>query len=132
MEEISAEEKRLLEIENSKFLGGDMEHTHLVKGLDYQLLQKAKAEASKASAEDLVDDEREAEAAENRLPGKKRRGSKKGAGTVTCRTRIARGVFNTLFNSEPPMRNVLFQTGRRRRYLVVSCDFGLCWPSQSR
>lgn len=27
-------------IQNSKFLGGDMEHTHLVKGLDYALLQK--------------------------------------------------------------------------------------------
>ena len=31
---------RKLEIEQSKFLGGDMEHTHLVKGLDYALLQK--------------------------------------------------------------------------------------------
>jgi hypothetical protein len=28
-------------IQQSKFLGGDMEHTHLVKGLDYALLQKA-------------------------------------------------------------------------------------------
>lgn len=27
-------------IEDSKFLGGDLEHTHLVKGLDYALLQK--------------------------------------------------------------------------------------------
>lgn len=27
-------------IQESKFLGGDMEHTHLVKGLDYALLQK--------------------------------------------------------------------------------------------
>jgi IK cytokine len=27
-------------IEESKFLGGDLEHTHLVKGLDYALLQK--------------------------------------------------------------------------------------------
>ena len=29
-------------IEESKFLGGDLEHTHLVKGLDYALLQKVK------------------------------------------------------------------------------------------
>lgn len=29
-------------IANSKYLGGDMEHTHLVKGLDYALLQKVK------------------------------------------------------------------------------------------
>jgi len=26
--------------EKSKYLGGDMDHTHLVKGLDYALLQK--------------------------------------------------------------------------------------------
>ena len=30
-------------IEESKFLGGDIEHTHLVKGLDYALLRKTRA-----------------------------------------------------------------------------------------
>ena len=34
------EEHRKQPIQESKFLGGDMEHTHLVKGLDYALLQK--------------------------------------------------------------------------------------------
>ena len=34
------EEQRKKEIHESKYLGGDMEHTHLVKGLDYSLLQK--------------------------------------------------------------------------------------------
>lgn len=29
-----------ISIEESKFLGGDLEHTHLVKGLDFALLQK--------------------------------------------------------------------------------------------
>jgi hypothetical protein len=29
-----------ISVEDSKFLGGDVEHTHLVKGLDYALLQK--------------------------------------------------------------------------------------------
>ena len=29
-----------ISVENSKFLGGDLQHTHLVKGLDYALLQK--------------------------------------------------------------------------------------------
>ncbi|KRX64275.1 Transcription initiation factor TFIID subunit 5 [Trichinella sp. T9] len=33
-------------IEESKYLGGDMEHTHLVKGLDYALLQKVRSEIS--------------------------------------------------------------------------------------
>ena len=31
-----------ISIEESKFLGGDLEHTHLVKGLDFALLQKVR------------------------------------------------------------------------------------------
>lgn len=37
---LDAAERRRQAIQQSKFLGGDMEHTHLVKGLDYALLQK--------------------------------------------------------------------------------------------
>ena len=33
----------MISVEDSKFLGGDLEHTHLVKGLDYALLQKARS-----------------------------------------------------------------------------------------
>lgn len=36
----TAAEIRKRAIQESKFLGGDMEHTHLVKGLDFALLQK--------------------------------------------------------------------------------------------
>ncbi|KAL1205479.1 Suppressor of mec-8 and unc-52-like protein [Cardamine amara subsp. amara] len=36
-----------LSIENSKYLGGDVEHTHLVKGLDYALLNKVRSEIVK-------------------------------------------------------------------------------------
>ena len=42
-------------IQESKFLGGDMEHTHLVKGLDFALLQKVRSEIcnrEKASTEE--------------------------------------------------------------------------------
>lgn len=42
----NADRRRQL-IEESKYLGGDLEHTHLVKGLDYALLQKIKAEIEK-------------------------------------------------------------------------------------
>ena len=35
-------EQRRQAMQESKFLGGDMEHTHLVKGLDYALLQKVR------------------------------------------------------------------------------------------
>ncbi len=33
--------------DQSKYLGGDMEHTHLVKGLDYALLNKQRTEMEK-------------------------------------------------------------------------------------
>ena len=35
-------ERRKQLIQESKYLGGDMEHTHLVKGLDYALLDKVR------------------------------------------------------------------------------------------
>jgi hypothetical protein len=37
-----AAERRRQMIQESKYLGGDMEHTHLVKGLDFALLQKVR------------------------------------------------------------------------------------------
>uniref|UniRef100_A0A915LCK0 Protein Red n=1 Tax=Meloidogyne javanica TaxID=6303 RepID=A0A915LCK0_MELJA len=40
----SAAESRKMQIQKSKYLGGDMEHTHLVKGLDYSLLNKVRTE----------------------------------------------------------------------------------------
>ncbi|XP_034700207.1 suppressor of mec-8 and unc-52 protein homolog 2 [Vitis riparia] len=36
-----------ISIEHSKYLGGDVEHTHLVKGLDYALLHKVRSEIEK-------------------------------------------------------------------------------------
>ncbi|RLN46207.1 hypothetical protein BBJ29_004715 [Phytophthora kernoviae] len=44
---INADEFAHLNAEQSKFLGGDMEHTHLVKGLDYALLAQLKREKEK-------------------------------------------------------------------------------------
>ena len=37
-------------LEQSKFLGGDIEHTHLVKGLDFALLQKVRGGKEEAAA----------------------------------------------------------------------------------
>uniref|UniRef100_A0A3Q3IR74 IK cytokine n=1 Tax=Monopterus albus TaxID=43700 RepID=A0A3Q3IR74_MONAL len=48
----SAAEKRRQLIQESKFLGGDMEHTHLVKGLDFALLQKVRAEITSKEKEE--------------------------------------------------------------------------------
>lgn len=48
---MDAAERRRQMIQESKFLGGDMEHTHLVKGLDYALLQKVKSEITAKETE---------------------------------------------------------------------------------
>jgi len=44
--ELSEAELAKLSIERSKYLGGDIKHTHLVKGLDFALLAKMRAEIS--------------------------------------------------------------------------------------
>ncbi|KJE97968.1 hypothetical protein, variant [Capsaspora owczarzaki ATCC 30864] len=44
------EERRRLEIEQSKFLGGDAKHTHLVRGLDFALLKKEQASIEQANS----------------------------------------------------------------------------------
>lgn len=46
----SAEERQRA-IEQSKYLGGDMEHTHLVKGLDFALLNRIRSELEKEKRE---------------------------------------------------------------------------------
>lgn len=38
-----------MSVEETKYLGGDLEHTHLVKGLDYALLQKVRQQLSAMS-----------------------------------------------------------------------------------
>ncbi|KAK3846134.1 MAG: RED-like protein N-terminal region-domain-containing protein [Linnemannia gamsii] len=42
--------------EQSKFLGGDREHTHLVKGLDYALLKKVRQEEMSENPEEDLDE----------------------------------------------------------------------------
>lgn len=113
---------RKLEIEQSKFLGGDMEHTHLVKGLDYALLQKIRSEQAKRAVEPVADSGEGSSAASS--TAEKSKAAATAAATfaaaaasvqedtpLTFRTKIGRGVYNTLFNKQPAMRNELFQTG---------------------
>ncbi|KAJ3684415.1 hypothetical protein LUZ61_013579 [Rhynchospora tenuis] len=45
--ELGSADAHKLAIEKSKYLGGDLEHTHLVKGLDYALLNKVRSEIEK-------------------------------------------------------------------------------------
>jgi IK cytokine len=44
-----------LTVEQSKLLGGDIEHTHMVKGLDYALLEKMKTDKDESDDEEEED-----------------------------------------------------------------------------
>ena len=48
-EDLVQQQHRVI-IAQSKYLGGDIEHTHLVKGLDFALLQKTRADLSASEA----------------------------------------------------------------------------------
>merc|ERR550532_2972903 len=54
-----AAEMRKKMIHESKYLGGDMEHTHLVKGLDFALLQKVRAEIVSREVVEAEEEEEE-------------------------------------------------------------------------
>jgi IK cytokine len=109
------QERRLAEITESKFLGGDLHHTHLVKGLDYALLDKARADLAAASTQ--------ATSASSTSPSESTGGGAAGPSSSTaaaapgpeavkCVTRVAAGVMDVLFHRKPPVRNELFTPGR--------------------
>ncbi|VDN23947.1 unnamed protein product [Cylicostephanus goldi] len=89
-------------IEESKYLGGDMEHTHLVKGLDYSLLNKVRSEINKSQAEVEAEDELEMAY------------DQKGTEAVEKMSdnKMVRGIHRILFKNELPARNELFGKGR--------------------
>eukprot|EP01114_Cavostelium_apophysatum_P020310 TRINITY_DN6772_c0_g1_i1.p1 TRINITY_DN6772_c0_g1~~TRINITY_DN6772_c0_g1_i1.p1 ORF type:complete len:573 (-),score=195.57 TRINITY_DN6772_c0_g1_i1:19-1737(-) len=129
-------ESREKAIEQSKFLGGDMEHTHLVKGLDFALLTRKKKEmefeeklkelkhAEKQAkiesgeiAEDASDPESEDEPApEEAQPFKiideTKPAQPKKDKTAQIHTRVARGVYFQLFDKKVAAKSELFLPGR--------------------
>ncbi|KAK1788540.1 hypothetical protein P4O66_016969 [Electrophorus voltai] len=104
----SAAEKRRQLIQESKFLGGDMEHTHLVKGLDFALLQKAtkrrvRAEiTSKEREEEDMMEKAQKEVKKDEDPEQK----------IEFKTRLGRNVYRILFKGRQTERNELFLPGR--------------------
>ncbi|KAI1902946.1 hypothetical protein AGOR_G00021570 [Albula goreensis] len=99
----SAAEKRRQLIQESKFLGGDMEHTHLVKGLDFALLQKVRAEiTSKEKEEEDMMEKVQKEVKKDEDPEQK----------IEFKTRLGRNIYRILFKSRQTERNELFLPGR--------------------
>jgi hypothetical protein len=99
----------------SKMLGGDIEHTHLVKGLDFALLEKVRRDMERQAAESA--EEKDAPSTEdaattslnaNDKPPKKE--------SVTFHTGLARNIYNIAMQiAQPPpipQSNELFRPGR--------------------
>ncbi|XP_055340106.1 protein Red-like [Paramacrobiotus metropolitanus] len=127
---LDAAERRRKIIEESKFLGGDIEHTHLVKGLDYALLQKVKAEldSKEEESQPAVEEEEEApktkKSAKDLLSKKPATKLSEQDKTPEFKTRLAKNVYNILFNQEIPQRNQFFIPGRMAFLWDLDDEFG--------
>ncbi|OAY26979.1 suppressor of mec-8 and unc-52 protein homolog 2 [Manihot esculenta] len=88
-----------ISIEKSKYLGGDVEHTHLVKGLDYALLNKVRSEIDKKP--DAADD----------ADGKSR--TPKEDQQLSFRTATAKSVYQCIVKPQTIIKtNEMFLPGR--------------------
>ncbi|KAL6640439.1 hypothetical protein ACP70R_021562 [Stipagrostis hirtigluma subsp. patula] len=88
-----------ISIEKSKYLGGDLEHTHLVKGLDYALLHKVRSEIEKKPD---AEDEKDA----------KSRTTKEDQ-AVSFRTATAKSVYQWIIKPQSIIKaNEMFLPGR--------------------
>lgn len=107
---LDAAERRRQMIQESKFLGGDMEHTHLVKGLDYALLSKVRSEIVVKEHEQEVEMEKLAEEAEE----KEKEEEKILAEEPEYRSIMGKNIHNivTFYRSRHIERNDLFSPGR--------------------
>ena len=127
---IDAAERRRRIIQESKFLGGDMEHTHLVKGLDYALLQKVRSEltvkeleerelaAAAAASEKMA----EAQAAAERLEQERREAED----NMAIKGPMARNIFNLIQarRSKEIQRIELFAPGRMAYVIDLEDESG--------
>lgn len=108
-----AAERRKRMIEESKFLGGDMKHTHLVKGLDYALLHKVKAELVENDDED-DEEELDDKAFEDKIRGRNRRSSESDTKEEDFmpKSTMAANILALLKEEKLSNRNELFLPGR--------------------
>ncbi|XP_015763174.1 PREDICTED: protein Red-like [Acropora digitifera] len=129
----TAAERRRQAIQESKFLGGDMEHTHLVKGLDFALLQKVRSEIAEDEEEDeelnvkkmlsnrvfvfhLVNKSHCSLVCLNREEDDE-------GDEVEFTTKLGQKVYKALFRSRPADRNELFQPGRMAYVFDVEDEY---------
>ena len=128
------QQQHRVSIAQSKYLGGDIEHTHLVKGLDFALLQKMRSELSAAELEKqkAAQAAAEADVARQQAPfGAKKASSRALPGSAAAaepdaksrrlESELARGVQRAVFvSSSRPNRALL--SGRLLLAFDVSPD----------
>ncbi|CAG0898092.1 unnamed protein product [Darwinula stevensoni] len=107
---MDAAERRRQMIQESKFLGGDMEHTHLVKGLDYALLQKEE--------EDEL--EKLATGTDKKAAAVKKEEEEE---NLQFKTKLGRSVYRILFKTMHQERNELFLPGRMAYIIDLEDEF---------
>ncbi|EDW34495.1 GL21550 [Drosophila persimilis] len=126
---IDAAERRRRIIQESKFLGGDIQHTHLVKGLDYALLQKVRSELhSKETEEEEIaaalarEKLAEAAAAAEQLEAERRESEDINA----INGSLARNIYNLVQarRSKEVPRNELFAPGRMAYVIDLDDELG--------
>ncbi|XP_071444453.1 protein Red [Hetaerina americana] len=114
---MDAAERRRQMIQESKFLGGDMEHTHLVKGLDYALLQKVRSEIQ-------VKEQEEEDEMESLMRNKRERRDAEEE-EMQFKTSLGRSIYRAAFKNRGPIeRNELFSPGRTA-YVIELEEEGL-------
>ncbi|EDV19928.1 uncharacterized protein TRIADDRAFT_64358 [Trichoplax adhaerens] len=111
----SAAERRIKEIQESKYLGGDMEHTHLVKGLDFALLQKVREQMTTDERDEII--EEEDLSTQNKVKQVETE-------EISFRTRLAKNIHNIVFKSSLPLRNEFFASGRMAYAVDLNDDEG--------
>ncbi|GJQ79825.1 hypothetical protein Trydic_g23289 [Trypoxylus dichotomus] len=115
-----AAERRRQMIQESKFLGGDMEHTHLVKGLDYALLQKVRSEIQQKEQEQ----EQELERIANKTMEEKEKVPKKDDDEMQFKTKLGRSIYHTVcsLKSRHIVKSDLFIPGRMAYVIDLDDD----------
>ncbi|XP_011197030.1 protein Red [Zeugodacus cucurbitae] len=125
---IDAAERRRRIIQESKFLGGDMRHTHLVKGLDYALLQKVRSELQTKEVEEqeLAVAAATEKLAETAAAEQAEAENKDVDDHMTIKSTMARNIFNIIQarRSKEVSCNELFAPGRMAYVIDLEDDLG--------
>lgn len=117
----AADRRRQL-IQESKFLGGDMEHTHLVKGLDYALLQKVRSEIQNKELEQEDEMEKLVTKPKKSEKEKEKEKAEVEEEEIQFKTRMGRSVYRIALGRKTIERNVMFAPGRMAYVIDMQDD----------